>query len=41
MSREFLDTILDDSKMVLDPLHLSVRENMKRITLKEYGNNVI
>lgn len=40
MSREFLDTILDDSKMVLDPLHLSVRENMKRITLKEYGNNV-
>lgn len=40
MERKFLDTILDDSKMVLDPLHETLRENTKVILLKNYGTNI-
>ena len=41
MNRKFLDTILDDSKIVLDPLHETVRANTKNILLKDYGSNII
>lgn len=40
MERKFLDTILDENKMVLDPLHETVRENMKQIKLRDYGKDV-
>lgn len=40
MERKFLDTILDENKMVLDPLHENVRENMKQIKLMDYGKDV-